>query len=184
MISLRSLLVLVTGSLAILLINTSVNLPVLAILVVFVVSGTILSKTSSIEKAASERLRKYISLLDDLPVGVYRATFDGKILEANKKFAEILGFEGVQHLKTVNLNEIHENKVDRAEHLEKLRSGNVFAESELRQKDGSTVWVRDYPKAVLNSDGTIAHIDGAMVETHGINAIVRGITEHKRLENM
>jgi len=184
----RSLIVLAIGVLTIWAIYARVDLTVFAILAVFVACSVILSKTSTIEKGMIERLRKhnenYVSLLDGLPVGIYRATFGGKILEANKKLAEILGYEDVQNLKNVNLNEIYENKNDREEHLEKLRSGSVFAESELRQRNGGTAWVRDYPKAVLNPDGTIAHIDGVMVETHGINAIVRGITEHKRLETM
>jgi len=184
----RSLLVLVIGCLAIWVINASVNISIFAILAVFVASGVILSKSSSAQKGTLERLRRrnegYVSLLDNLPVGVYRATADGKILEANRKLAELLGYDDAKNLKNVNLNEIHEKKTDRAQHLEKLRSGSVFAESELRQRNGSTVWVRDYPNAVLGSDGTIAHIDGVMVETHGINAIVRGITEHKRLETM
>lgn len=184
----RSLLVLVIGCLAIWVINASVNISIIGILAVFVACGVILSKLSSVEKGTLGRLRRrnegYVSLLDNLPVGVYRATADGKILEANRKFAELLGYDDAKNLKDVNMNEIYENKTDRAEHLEKLRSGNVFAESELRQRNGSTVWVRDYPNAVLDSNGTIAHIDGVMVETHGINAIVRGITEHKRLETM
>jgi signal transduction histidine kinase len=44
--------------------------------------------------------------------------------------------------------------------------------------------VRDYPRAALNADGTIAYIDGVCVEMHGINGIMRDIAEHKRLQSM
>jgi signal transduction histidine kinase len=36
----------------------------------------------------------------------------------------------------------------------------------------------------MRVDGTIDHIDGVCVETHGINAILRDVAEHKRLESM
>jgi two-component system phosphate regulon sensor histidine kinase PhoR len=54
----------------------------------------------------------------------------------------------------------------------------------LRRNDGRTVWVRDYPKAALKPDGHIDYVDGVCVETHGIDAIVRDIAEHKRLQSM
>jgi PAS domain S-box-containing protein len=135
-----------------------------------------------------DELRKsndeYVSLLNNLPVGVYRATLDGRILEANRQFAEILGYQEIKELQKVNLNDIYVDKSDRQEHLERLRETPVFAESELRRADGRTVWVRDYPRAALNANGTIAYVDGVCVETHGIDAIMRDIAEHKRLRNM
>jgi PAS domain S-box-containing protein len=188
LLNLRSVITLVIGCLAIWAIDAMTNLSVVAIMIVFVASVVILSKGSATEQSVIEDLRErnqaYVSLLDELPVGVYRITPEGRILEGNRKLTEILGYQGLQDLKNINVNTIYVNKTDRVEHLEKLRSATVFAESELRKKDGSTVWVRDYPKAVLNLDGKIEHIDGVMVETHGINAIVRGITEHKKLETM
>ena len=129
-------------------------------------------------------LIEYRSLLDALPVGLYRIGADGKILEANRKFAEILGYDETKRLKGVNFNDFFANKLERAEHIAKLRDASVFAEFELRRKDGRTVWVRDYPKATLDNLGSIEEVAGVLVETHGIDAIMRDMTEHKRLESM
>ena len=124
------------------------------------------------------------SMLDNLPVGVYRSTSDGRILEANRTFAEILGCENVDEVKKVNINDVFVNKSDRIGQLEKLRDSTVFAEFELRRKDGQSVWVRDYPKATLATNGNVDYMDGVIVQTHGIEAVVRAITEHRRLEIM
>ena len=124
------------------------------------------------------------SMLDNLPVGVYRATSDGRILEANRTFAELLGYGSVDEIKKISLNDIYVRKTDRIGHLEKLRDSTVFAEFELRRKDGRTFWARDYPKATLGASGYVDHIDGVLVQTQGIEAIVRDITEHRRLEIM
>jgi two-component system sensor histidine kinase VicK len=69
-------------------------------------------------------------------------------------------------------------------YLERLREAPVFAEFELQRNDGRTVWVREYPRATLSPDGTIEYVDGVCVETHGIDAIMRDITEHKKLQSM
>jgi PAS domain S-box-containing protein len=157
-------------------------------LAIFALAGVALQVNSLAQESRIERLGKsndkYTSLLRNLPVGVYRITPKGKILEANRQFAVMLGYQDVDELKNVNMNEVYINKSDRQRYLESLRESPVFAEFEQRQKDGRTVWVRDYPRATLNADGSIAYIDGVSVEMHGIDGIMRDITEHKRLQSM
>jgi PAS domain S-box-containing protein len=154
----------------------------------FAFASLVLGVSSLAQESAIERLgrsnEKYTSLLRNLPVGIYRMTSNGGILEANRQFAQMLGYQDVNELKSVNLNEAYINKPDRQRHLESLKESPVFAEFELRRKDGATVWVRDYPRATLNADGSIAHIDGVCVEMHGIEGIMRDLTEHKKLESM
>jgi len=150
-----------------------------------VLLGTILMQSGPVESDTEtksyERLR---SILDNLPVGVYRATSDGRILEANRTFAELLGYGSVDEIKSVNLDDVYVRKTDRINHLEKLRDATVFAEFELKRKDGGTIWARDYPNATLGNSGYVDYMDGVLVQTQGIEAIVRDITEHRRLEIM
>jgi PAS domain S-box-containing protein len=159
-------------------------------LTVLAIAGFLLGGTStnSHQESKIDELRglneKYASLLNNLPVGVYRVTLDGRILDANRQFAEILGYKEVNELQGVNLNDICVDKPGRQEHLERLQDAPLFAEFELQRADGRTVWVRDYPKASLDMNGTIEFIDGVCVETQGIDAIMRDLTEHKRLQNM
>jgi PAS domain S-box-containing protein len=136
------------------------------------------------EKSRRQTYQTFRSMLDNLPVGVYRSTSQGRIVEANRKFAQLLGYETVNEMKQVDINDLYVRKFDRQGHLEKLREGTVFAEFELRRKDGRTVWVRDYPKPTLGSDGNVDYQDGVIMETYGMEAIVRDIAEHRRLETM
>ena len=160
------------------------------VLSMLVTTGVLLGKNSTIPYQDSDvdELRKsnekYVSLLNNLPVGVYRATLDGRILNANHQFAEILGYKEPSELQKVNLNDICVDKSGRQEHLERLRNAPIFVEFELQRADGRTIWIRDYPRASLDANGTIAHIDGVCVQTQGIDAIMRDLTEHKRLQNM
>ncbi len=158
-------------------------------IIIFIFGAVLLAKSSPIQESAIEELKKsnqkYTSLLKNLQVGVYRIEPSGRILEANRRFAEILGYEDAEELKDVNMNEACVNKLDRQAYLEKLRESPVVAEIEIRRKDGRTIWVQDYPRAILDTDQyTIRYIDGVCVDTHGIEAIMRDITEHKKLQSM
>ena len=167
--------------------SSELNLRITA-LAMLVVTGIVLPRNSRSQESRIDDLTKsnanFASLLNNLPVGVYRTTPEGKVLQTNLQFAKILGYANPQELREINLNEAYTNKSDRQAFLKRLREAPVFGEFELRRKDERMVWVREYPRATLNVDGTIEYIDGVCVEAHGIDAIVRDITEHKKLESM
>jgi len=160
----------------------------LATVIVFGLFFIVVYRTYTLSLSDEESRRQtyetFRSVLDNLPVGIYRSTSDGRIVEANRKFAQLLGFETVDELKHANLSNFYVRKSDRQGHLEKMREATVFAEFELRRKDGGTVWVRDYPRPTLGADGNVDYMDGVIMETSGMQAIVRDIAEHRRLETM
>jgi PAS domain S-box-containing protein len=119
-------------------------------------------RTAAALRASEERYR---SLVSNLPVGVYRSTPDGRIIEANDAAAEMLGFENAAALQAVNASDLYVEPRDRTVVLDKLsRTGTFFAEFQLNRKDGRTIWVRDFPRAVLNAQGEIEYVDGVLVD--------------------
>jgi len=162
---------------------SSVRVSMLLGILVFVV---ILIRYSDTPKDATTRTSAeiYRSMLDNLPVGVYRAKSSGEILEANRTFVKMLGYSDLAEIRKVNLKNVFVRESDRVGLLEKLRSTTVFAEFQLRRKSEETIWVRDYPKATLASTGDVDYMDGVIVQTLGTEAIVRDITEHRKLEIM
>jgi diguanylate cyclase (GGDEF)-like protein/PAS domain S-box-containing protein len=109
--------------------------------------------------------KRFETLLDHLPVGVYRTTPDGKIIEANLALVDMLGYHNEEELKDINVKTLYIKKKDRTKHLEKLESKSThFADFVLRRKDGRTIWGRDYPRAVMGPTGTIEYYDGILVD--------------------
>ena len=124
-----------------------------------------------------EKLRnseqRFRGLLEHLPVGVYRSTPEGRILEANHAFAAILGYIEVNDLQQINVNDLYVSRTSRGEHLRNLRiNGSDIAEFEAKRKDGRRIWVRDYAIATFNAMGELVHSDG----------IVTDITDRKNAE--
>ena len=124
-------------------------------------------KTSKLpfEKRFLESAKRFQDLLDHLPVGVYRTTPDGRIIEANQALADMLGYESHEDLKDVNVKDFYVRAEDRSEHLKMLdERGTFFTEFELRRKDGQTIWGRDYPRAVIQSGKEVKYYDGVLLD--------------------
>jgi len=108
---------------------------------------------------------RYQDLLQHLPVGVYRTTTEGRIIEANQALADMLGCRRIADLWQVNVNDFYVKRKARVDHLQRLESVLTdFSEFELRRRDGKTIWVRDYPRAVKGTDGRVLYFDGILVD--------------------
>jgi diguanylate cyclase (GGDEF)-like protein/PAS domain S-box-containing protein len=126
-----------------------------------------------VEEALRAGEKRYRILVEHLPVGVYRTTPDGKIIEANPALCRMLGTKNPAGLLNYNVEDFYVKKEDRSRHLVQLaEKPRSFTEFELRSTDGRKFWVRDYCQAVKSPDGTLLFCDGILVD----------ITERKRAE--
>ncbi|MBE3109402.1 MAG: sensor domain-containing diguanylate cyclase [Acidobacteria bacterium] len=108
---------------------------------------------------------RYKALVEQLPVGVYRTTLDGMIIEANAVLVRMMGHKRPQTLFNCNVKDFYVRGEDRSRLLEKLSSKPTsFQEFELRRVDGRRFWVRDYCRGVKGPDGSIHHLDGILVD--------------------
>ncbi|NOR16021.1 MAG: PAS domain S-box protein, partial [Candidatus Aminicenantes bacterium] len=70
--------------------------------------------------------KRYRDMLEYLPVGVYLTTPSGRIIEANNNLANLLGYDGPEDLKNINVNAFYVEQADRKEHLKKLDASHTF----------------------------------------------------------
>jgi PAS domain S-box-containing protein len=133
-----------------------------------------ISEREKTEKALRESEENYRSLINQLPVGIYRTTLDGRFLQANPTLASILGYETVEELLTRNPEEFYENSALRSElFYANKHNGEVFKEEiKVRRKDGVSIWINDYAKVIIEDSGSVI-IDG----------IIEEITEQKIAQN-
>jgi len=121
---------------------------------------------------AGERGLRYQNLLEQIPIGVYRTTPEGKIIEVNPAMAKMLGYTERELKKTDLKDTLSQSSQRRAilQHIEKAEGR--YIEYELRRKDGRTIWGRDYGRAIKGPKGRIRYLDG----------IILDITREKRAE--
>jgi diguanylate cyclase (GGDEF)-like protein/PAS domain S-box-containing protein len=118
-----------------------------------------------LEEALQAGEKRYRVFVEQLPVGVYRTTPDGKVMEANTALARMLGLETPASLQSYNVVDFFIKKTDRMRLLKKLESkSSHFTEFELRRVDGRRFWVRDYSQSVKGPDGASKYYDGILLD--------------------
>jgi len=131
------------------------------------------SERKRAEKALAESEERFKSLVENVTVGIYRTTPDGRILMANSALVRMLGFDSFQELTSRNLElEGFGTGYPRRAFREQVeREGEVkdFA-SAWERRDGAVVFVRESARAIRASDGRVLCYDG----------IVEDVTERSR----
>ena len=138
------------------------------------------------QKAAEERLRqseaKYRSLIQGAAYGIYRATPDGRILDANPAFAHMLGYDSVDEVLRLNMRDVYRSAADRQRLIERFRDGEGSSEIEWKRKDGSTITVWLTARVVdLGADGDRAY-EGVVEDITAKRALEEQLREAQNIE--
>ena len=106
----------------------------------------------------------YQSLFNNIPLGVFRSTPDGRVISANPAMAEIYGYSTVEELLERPAQAYY--KEDRVREqlldiLEKVGHVKGFETWEYK-KDGTEIMVSTNYTAIKNSKGELLYIDGVV----------------------
>jgi PAS domain S-box-containing protein len=114
----------------------------------------------------------YRRLVESLPVGVFSATLDGEILEANPAFAAMLGLFDPEEAAWSSFPGLFAvaaaAETWRAQMASARYVGNL--ETQLLRADGSLVWARVSSWVVKDSHSGARHIQGVLVGTDAHHA--------------
>jgi PAS domain S-box-containing protein len=129
------------------------------------------------EAALRESEERYRTLFEHAAEGVYESLPGGRFRSVNPALAGMLGYANPGELLALEAPAIQEIYVEpgrRAEFLRELGSGGVLGgfESEVRRRDGTTLWISENVRAERDAAGRILRVQG----------FVRDITGRKRAE--
>jgi len=127
------------------------------------------------EEALRESEEHFRRFIENVPVGVYRTTPDGRVLMANSALLRMLGYDSWQELASRNLEgDSFEAGYPRSAFREQIeREGEVGGlEAAWKRRDGSVVFVRESARTFRTDAGRVLYYDG----------IVEDVTERRRLE--
>jgi len=126
------------------------------------------------ESALARSERAHRTLFENVPVGLYRTSADGHILDVNPAMVKMFGYKERETLLAANIVDLY---VDRAAEekfkTEVEKSDNISDfEAEYRRQDGTTFWAQEHIHVVRNENGTPLFHEGSLID----------ITEPKRVE--
>lgn len=119
-------------------------------------------------KKTEEMLRqseeKYRTLIENVNVGVYRATpgVEGQFIDVNQAFVHMLGYNDKKELLELKVADIYVNPQDRHEFSETIATQGFTKNEELhlKKKDGTPIIISDTATAVYDKNGTLLYFDG------------------------
>jgi len=111
-----------------------------------------------VKKALHESEERYRHLFENMPIGMYRTTPDGRIVDANPALVKMAGFDSFAEMAQLNLNsEYSKAGHERADFIQSLkRDGEVKGlESIWKTRDGSEIHVRENAKLIRDETGEV-----------------------------
>jgi PAS domain S-box-containing protein len=119
---------------------------------------------SRAQTALRESEARHRSMFDHLPIGLYRISVEGELLDANPALWQLLGRPDRDSLEFVYARNMFVNHTHRQSFLSQLEQFGVVRgfESRLARPDGQVVRVRNAARAHRDYDGTLLYIEGAV----------------------
>ena len=130
------------------------------------------------DKRLKENLRKseerYRQFFEDDLTGDFISTLEGQIIECNREFAKIFGYDSIEKVLQTNASSFYPNPGARKEFLNILRQQRRLEnfEIEARHRDGKKVHVIENVIGIFNEAGELTGLKGYLFD----------VTERKRLE--
>jgi len=139
---------------------------------------TDITETKRAEQALREAEEQFRGIFENSVSGIYQATEDGRFISANPALARMLGFDSPQELIAACSDRYVVEYVEPGRRREWLalmkRDGHVRSfQSQIRRRDGASMWVSENTHAVHDEKGTVACYEGT----------VEDITRNRELED-
>ncbi len=118
---------------------------------------------------------KYRQLFENVPVGLFRSSPEGKLIEANPALAQIFGYPSREDLMKIPLPDLYATPEDRKQWQRIMDRVGIVRnyEFQLVRADGNPIWGKGTTQAFRDSSGRVLYYEG----------VLEDITERKEAEN-
>src|SRR5437867_9964733 len=115
-------------------------------------------------RALKEAERRYLALFNNVPIGLWKTTREGGILDANPAAIQLLGYPDRESLLDVNAGDLYVDPAERKRWQSMIGSDDALRryETRLRRRDGSTISVEENIRAVRDAEGRVIYFEGSL----------------------
>ncbi len=137
--------------------------------------GMDITERMEFENALRRSEKRFRSLFDSVPTGLYRTSHNRNLIDVNPALIELLGFPNRKALLEHNPDERYLDPAKREEWFKKIEEEGIVKNFEVQWKrfNGEVIWVRENTRAVHDEEGQILYFDGS----------VEDITKQKQVES-
>jgi len=128
-----------------------------------------------------ESVRRYRTLFDGVPVGLYRTTPGGQLVDANPALMEMLGYPDRDEMLAINTASLYTDPEDRVRWQELMEREGVVRDFEVRhyRRDGTLIWVKDTARTVKNEQGQVQLYEGSLEDVTERKLVEQELREYR-----
>lgn len=114
--------------------------------------------------AIREAESRYRTLFEGIPLGLYRSTADGRLLDANPALVHMLGYPDKESLLATDPETLYTDPSQRRMWRHLMAEDGVVQgfEVALRRKDGTVIWARSSDRVERDAEGRILYYEGVI----------------------
>ena len=134
-----------------------------------------LTERKKSEEALRLGVERYRELFEDVPVGIYRSTPEGRLIDVNPAMISMLGYPDRESLLATPATSLYVDPADRLRWTTQMTGDGVVLDFDVRMRraDGAAIWARDTTHVKRAPDGTALLYEG----------VLEDITERRLLES-
>ena len=117
-----------------------------------------------------------------MPIGLYRSSIHGELLDANPSLLRMFGYEDLETMKGKKAWEFYNDPALDDEFRQQI-SENGFLnryESEFIRQDGTRFWAEDYVRAVYDGKGIPLYYEGSLIDVTDRKAAEKRLKESEK----
>ncbi|MGE5258703.1 MAG: PAS domain S-box protein [Hyphomicrobiales bacterium] len=123
-----------------------------------------LAQLKSTQQALKKSEEHYHSLFDNVPIGLYRTTPDGRIIDANLMLVRMFRCPDKEALLSLRAEEMYVNAEDRRLFMKAADdqpAGSQY-EFQMRRCDGAAIWVENQSTVFRDREGRVLYYEGSL----------------------
>ncbi|MEA1993890.1 MAG: PAS domain S-box protein [Euryarchaeota archaeon] len=126
------------------------------------------------ERALRESEKRYRTLFENVPIGIYQTTPEGQIVDANPALIRMFGYPNRESFLSLKASDLFADPERRKKQQTLLREKKLLRdfESQMHRYDGTIIWTRDNSRVVRDSKKDVLFYEGTLED----------ITERKKAE--
>jgi PAS domain S-box-containing protein len=128
------------------------------------------------EDALAQSEHEHRTLFENVPVGLYRTSAEGYMLDANPAMIRIFGYQDLESFTAVKVEKLYVDPSVNKQFYDEMDKGDIIIsmQAEFRKKDGTTFWAEDNIRAIRDEQGNPLFYEGSLMD----------ITERKQTEQI
>ncbi|WP_345325244.1 PAS domain-containing protein [Candidatus Villigracilis proximus] len=134
------------------------------------------------ETALIQSEQAYRTLFENMPIGLYRTSADGRILDANPALVKMFGYPDSSSLLAMNARDLYADPASNDRFKDEVLNKSVpFAfESEYKRYDHKSFWAEDYVHIIYDKEGSPLYYEGSLINITDRKLAEKALTESEK----